>query len=737
MNKNFIALLFVTSLYSFSLKNGYKLALENDMDSLVNSSNLQSIKYDEDIADSLSKPTIDLTGKIQRGKNSKTDININNSNDYGAKITQKLFDGYEAKYEKKLQRARYISAKYYLIESQNKLAYSYVESYINVLKQKELLALKVESVIISEDILHKVYKKISSGYGGKIEFEQAKNSYTKSKVDLSIQKINYKDAIESLKYFVQKDFDSNDLIKPQFYYTIPSSLDNALANLTNKNPTYLAAKLNVQVALWEQKRDLKTNYPNVALVGSYNKYNNSSPYDDYKIGLEVNYTLYNGGKDEALNKKALQKIKEKKFLLQKSKYQVNNKLKLAWNSYILNGEKKTKQESYLEAKKSLLEATIAEFDLGAKTLNNLLDEQNSYISIKGELLVTTYDYLLAQYKILESIGTLSAMMANPTLTLEKQLSSALNSNTLNKPDEFVVPSARIMNIDKIISKKDKKVMKAILNTPVSNNKDSVNDIKSLDDIISTELKVKKTLSSTSKILFKEKFIDATSDKYTINLAYFKNENRAKSFLNRYNLNDNAFYFSFGQEKTLYKIMMGIYDSRKDAQDVLNNLPTSLKRSQPRVESIIIKQKLYKKYHNSTPISKIKYNQVSKVIPEKIIRKKVKIIDKYKNFKNTFLNAPKNKYTINLAFFQSERNAKNFIKKNKLEKTSFNFSFGKNKKFQKIMMGVFDTKEEAKKALENLSTKLKRSKPRIESISIKQDLYSKYHKNEPSVHVWSI
>ncbi|MEA1914552.1 MAG: TolC family protein [Campylobacterota bacterium] len=719
-----VAILCVTSMDAFSLKDGYIYALQHDIDSQVNANNLESINHDKAIADSLFFPKIDLSARAEVSQNSQNQSKSTKSDQYGAKITQPLFDGYEAKYEKELQNTRYQSAQYYLKESQNKLALSYVDSYINTLKQTELLTLRVENLVISEDIFNKVYKKVSVGYGTKLEFETAKENYTKSKVDLSSQKINYRDAITSLKFYVQQDFDTNELIKPQFYYDLPKSLPDAMRLAKMQNPSYLVAKTNVQVAMMEQKRDLKIKYPSLALVGSYDKYDSfratNDPYDEYKVAIELNYNLYNGGKDSALNKKAMQKIKEKKYLIQKSQYQIENQLRLSWNSYTLNKDKKLKLESFAQAKKEVLYATIKEFDLGLKDLNTLMDEHTAYISAKSDLIRTSYDLMLAQYRVLESIGVLSSLMDDPSMTLEKQLSAALTKETLSATQKriYVDSEDPVQTIKRDIVKKEP--IKQQPNPLVA----LINPVKKKVVVVREE-KPKAIVNSVQT--FKEQFLNASKDKYTINLAYSDTSKYAQRLLNRYNLNDNGFYFSFGQTKKFQKIMMGIYDSKAQAQTALNNLPKSLKKAQPRVESISIKQKLYHKYHGDfTPV---KEKKKQKVIIAKVIIPKPLSPKKDNTFKEIFLRSPRGKYTINLAYAKTEKYAQDLLDKYNLNDNGFYFSFRKVNPLQRIVMGVFDTKKEAFTALRALPPALKKNDPIVERIERKQKTYYKYHANE--------
>ena len=89
-----------------------------------------------------------------------------------------------------------------------------------------------------------------------------------------------------------------------------------------------------------------------------------------------------------------------------------------------------------------------------------------------------------------------------------------------------------------------------------------------------------------------------------------------------------------------------------------------------------------------------------------------------SFKDTFLNSPQDKNTINLATFVTAQESENFINLNKINNNAFAFLFGENKQYYKVMYGVFNNLDEAKNALEKLDIKLKKNQPRVEEIYIK-------------------
>ncbi len=729
LNKLFLlSFCFIIESYAFTLNEGFKYALESDMTSKVNENNIENIKIDKEIANSLLNPKLDLDTSVQLSKTSDNRYLPNNNeshaktDQYKLTLTQPIFDGFESKNEKRLQKYRFNSAIYHLKESQNDLALSYTQNYINTLKQKDILSLEKESVRISQDIVKKVHKKLEVGYGTKLEYDEAKAELSKNKISYKSQKIAFKEAIENLKFYVQTDFDTNELIRPVFSYNLPKTLNETLKKAKKTSPSVKVSQINLEVAKAEERKNNKKFYPNLDLVGSYQindaLYRNKEESNNYKLGLQLNYNLYNGGRDELEVKKSLQNIKEKQFLIKKVEQKIENTLRLAWNNYKLNSEKNKTLEEYVIVKKDVLEATKKEFDLGLKTLNSLLNTHTKYIEAKQDYIANAYDLLFSKYRILSAMGVLSEVLQNNVSSLAYDETSEFSLNiseetnySYKKPkklkkkvlfyDDTKVNSNSMVDLDDILllgSKKETKKQKKPLITKIKN--EDISDFKSL-------------------------FLNSSGNKYTINLALVNSEQKAYKFLKRHKLKQKAFNFSFGYTNPLQKIMLGVYDSKDDAKKAIKKLSKALKLNRPTVEKVKIKQKLFKKYHHDEYL-RITQNRQRK---EKYSKLVVSTSSKEYNrdFKQKFLEASSNKYTINLAYTKSPRRAEKIIERYNLNKNSFFFSFGNDRIFQKIVLGVYNTKEEAQEALSSLPKSLLRNRPIIENITRKQNLYYKYNK----------
>jgi len=104
----------------------------------------------------------------------------------------------------------------------------------------------------------------------------------------------------------------------------------------------------------------------------------------------------------------------------------------------------------------------------------------------------------------------------------------------------------------------------------------------------------------------------------------------------------------------------------------------------------------------------------------------KIENPTKEYKS-FLDAPKDFYTINLATIEDMEKAKKFIAENNLQNNTFTFEFGQDRKRVKVIYGAFDSKKVAMAQLRNLDPSLVLlNKPYVDNISKHQKLYLKYN-----------
>lgn len=120
--------------------------------------------------------------------------------------------------------------------------------------------------------------------------------------------------------------------------------------------------------------------------------------------------------------------------------------------------------------------------------------------------------------------------------------------------------------------------------------------------------------------------------------------------------------------------------------------------------------------------------------ESLVEKSVEKINEELSLEETssskgleFLDVKTKAYTINIATTNGLNAANNFVKINSLDSNkAYTYEFGPEMKSAKVIYGIFDTAKEARKAISNLPSSVKATKPYVDNISKHQKLYKKYH-----------
>ncbi|WP_179876509.1 outer membrane channel protein TolC [Vibrio cholerae] len=181
-----------------------------------------------------------------------------------------------------------------------------------------------------------------------------------------------------------------------------------------QNLSLLAARINQDVARDNISLASSGHLPSLTLDGGYNYADNrnsnaSSPsdYNDFKIGVNLKVPLYTGGNTTSLTKQAefayvaaSQDLEAAYRSVVKDVRAYNNNI----NASI--GALRAYEQAVISAK-SALEATEAGFDVGTRTIVDVLDATRRLYDANKNLSNARYDYILSVLQLRQAIGTLS------------------------------------------------------------------------------------------------------------------------------------------------------------------------------------------------------------------------------------------------------------------------------------------------------------------------------------------
>jgi len=179
----------------------------------------------------------------------------------------------------------------------------------------------------------------------------------------------------------------------------------------------LAGKYNIQgaKALYEESKSRFYPKVDIELSQNYNdNYNEFIGTDDRTQGLlVVSYNLYNGGADEANKLSRLSQMNQEVSVVNNIKRQVIEKVALAWNSYQLSKEQIPFLKQYKAQSKKTLSLYKEEYDIGNRTLLDLISIENDLKRANDELIYTKYNLLQSKYEIMHAMGlTIASILGN-------------------------------------------------------------------------------------------------------------------------------------------------------------------------------------------------------------------------------------------------------------------------------------------------------------------------------------
>lgn len=396
--------------------------------------NYNSTKTDIQNAESEYYPKLDFsigigyenTQKDNRlGETSLTDNNNNPVDSIGLgtyqntlNYTQNIFNGFATTYKVKQQQYRTLSAAYSYIEKVNGTTFEMLNSYLEVMKHEGLLKTAQENVDINTEVSSKVKKLYKAGLTTLSEVNKIESSLALARSNHVVQENTLLDFKYNLKRILGRHLDQKKMSLPKSSPKIPSNLEEASQFAIKNNPSLLVSTYNIKLAQASFKEKKAPYYPSIdiEISQSFNKNQSTIEGTDNKFSAMVNlkYNIFNGYADNAALQQSISRIHQEVESKNDIRRQVLEGLELSWAA----NEKLTIQLKYLEEYKDYSFKTLKlytkEYDLGRRSLLDLLSAQNDFIGAKSQIISTTYNLLYSKYRILDALGTLVPTLINNT-----------------------------------------------------------------------------------------------------------------------------------------------------------------------------------------------------------------------------------------------------------------------------------------------------------------------------------
>lgn len=323
-------------------------------------------------------------------------------------VRQLLFDGFASLNEIWRQSARVDAAAARVHERTELIALDAAEAYIDIVRYTRLIQLGEENVAALRSIAADVKRRFDGGRSGEGDYQQSLERLEGGQAVLSDFKLRLEEA--RAKYRRAVGLEAYNLRFPSRLYGMPASKDDSLAVTLQHNPTLRAAGADAIAAKYGFRATAGAFMPTVSLEGRATKGVDRADIlgrsDDYSGKVVMSWDIFRGGQDTWRRTEMAERMIEQTQRQARLQRDAFESLDKAWAARTVTVERIGFLNRQSEAARKVIDAYSKEYELGQRTLIDLLDARNQYFNSLVSIVSTRAVAVFADFQLLATMGHL-------------------------------------------------------------------------------------------------------------------------------------------------------------------------------------------------------------------------------------------------------------------------------------------------------------------------------------------
>ncbi|AQA18040.1 transporter [Halioglobus japonicus] len=338
-------------------------------------------------------------------------------------ITQMLFDGFATRDEVARLGYAKLSRYYDFKRASEELALEAAEAYLDTVQFQQLVKYAEENYVVHKQVYDRIAERTGGGVSQGVDLDQAAARVALAESNLVTEITNLHDVITRFHRVVHGMPAENLQLPDVPSGQIPEMRETALDLAYQRSPVINSAIENLRSA---QEALNATNAPFMPRLDL--RYRNEvehdtdgleGRYDEEAIEVVVSYNLYRGGADSARKREFYNlynaAIEERK----QACLNVRQEVTIAFNDIEALEQQVMLLERNRVAQDKTRRAYRDQFDIGQRTLLDLLDSQNEYFDTQRAHMSALTDLRTAQARTLSNMGLLLASLDVDGLNAEQ------------------------------------------------------------------------------------------------------------------------------------------------------------------------------------------------------------------------------------------------------------------------------------------------------------------------------
>lgn len=329
----------------------------------------------------------------------------------GITLSQKLFDGKATSSEIERQSARLDAASSRLTEVREEFALRAAEIYIEVLKNRRLVKLANDNLRSHLRTLEKIRQRVEGGVSQRVDLQQAMGRVALSKSVASARagklresNANYQNVVGHLPgELAEPEVKTANLLKEGAIDSdvLAQAIEQASETAVRSSPSLNAAKAEISAAEASVRAARAPNYPRLNLELSANRNQNLAgipgDFNNEAMMLVMRWNLFRGGADQAQERAAAERRFAAIDTAASTRRNVEERVAVALHAKATNEERLAFLLEHVTLSEGVLESYQQQFELGRRTLLDVLNAENELFTARSNLVAGQYEYLVSQY----------------------------------------------------------------------------------------------------------------------------------------------------------------------------------------------------------------------------------------------------------------------------------------------------------------------------------------------------
>ena len=342
----------------------------------------------------------------------------------GLTARQLLWDGFATRSEVERRVALLNAADYSFTDTREAIAFRAAESFLDVIRTRELVALARDNVAAHEKMRGNVEAKSDRGVGNRADVEQAVARLALARSVLTAREGALRESVARYVRIVGSPPDelatpvrqASGLTAPDGVdeAQLDSAISNGMGQALDGHPAVLQSQAEAEAADAEIRAAKSAYHPTVNLEGRLRRDDNISGVDGTRnstaIMVVAQWNLFRGGSDQAAEMAAVERKSAATELIDDTKRAVAENVAIAYQARAISEARIKYLEEHVNASQATLESYRSQFELSRRTLLDLLNAENELFNARSNLVSGKFTDLVNQYFVEASKGQLTASL---------------------------------------------------------------------------------------------------------------------------------------------------------------------------------------------------------------------------------------------------------------------------------------------------------------------------------------